>query len=156
MEVIEIYVDTREKEDTFLFKSYGDVRVIHEKVDVGDYTIKGKEHIVTIDRKRSPAELSMNLGSDRARFNRELERMQGIEFCYFICTFPYSRLEEFPVNSGIPKYKWKYLKMSGAYIRKSIKDIEEKYPNIKFIFCNSQEDGENIAYQILKEYSGAP
>ena len=151
--MIEVCVDTREQKDMFLFKSYADVKIIDKKVDIGDYTVLGKEKVITIDRKRTPAELYINFGVDSARFNRELENMQSIDFCYFVCTFPYSRLEEFPNNSGIPKYKWSGLKMSAGYLRKRVKEIEEKYPNIKFIFCNTQEDAEEVAYQILKEYS---
>lgn len=151
---MKIICDTRENTGAFLFRAYADVEVINRKLDTADYSLEGFENIVVIDRKKTPAELCTNLGADSARFNRELDRMRSIEFSYFVCEFPYSYLEIFPKNSGIPKYRWKKLKITGAYLRKRIKEIEEEYPNIKFIFCNSSEEAEDITYQILKEYNG--
>lgn len=151
--MLNIRLDTREQKDFFTFKSYGDVRVIREKVNVGDYNIPGLEHIVTVDRKLNTNELYMNFTSDYKRFSKELEKMKEIEFCYFVCCFPYSHMEEFPKNSTIPKYRWKYLKASGAFLRKKLKEIEETYPNIKFIFCNGVDAAEEITYQILKQHS---
>ena len=153
---MKIIVDTREQEEHFYFKSYADVETINRCMRTADYTVEGWEHIVVVDRKSSSNELQKNLGMDSKRFNKELERMKDITYCYFVCCFPYSHLEEFPINSGIPKSRWKYLKVGGAYLRKRVKEIEEEYPNIKFIFCNNLSEGENITYQILKEHtSGA-
>ena len=151
--MLNIIIDTREQEVTFLFKSYPDVITTFKKLDTGDFTCVNCEHIVTIDRKSSSNELQKNLGMDSKRFNKELERMRSITYCYFVCCFPYSHLEEFPVNSGIPKNRWKYLKVKGPYLRRRVKEIEEEYPNIKFIFCNNLSEGENITYQILKEHT---
>lgn len=150
---MKIIIDTREQEGIFYFKSYGDVDIINRKLSTGDYSCESFEQIVTIDRKASTNELQKNFGSDSKRFNKELERMKDITYCYFVCCFPYSYLEEFPVNSGIPKNRWKYLKVKGAYLRRRVKEIEEEYPNIKFIFCNNQSEGENITYQILKKHT---
>jgi hypothetical protein len=149
-----IIVDTREKKNIFLFKSYADVEIIIKGIPTGDYMVEGLAQKVVIDRKASVGELYLNLGSQFVRFKKELDRMRDIEFAYFLCCFPYSYLDTFPENSGIPKSKWKKLVMGGSFLRKKIKDIEEEYPNIKFIFCNNHIEGESIAYQILKEHTG--
>ena len=150
--MIDIIVDTREQKP-FLFKSYGDVRVIRQKVDTGDYVCPSIEHIVTIDRKDSTSELYENFTSDFKRFTKELERMRSIEFCYFVCSFPYSYLQEFPKNSTIPYYRWKLLRGNAAFMRKRVRETEEQYPNIKFIFCANDIEAEGAVYQILKEHS---
>lgn len=151
---MKIIIDTREKEDIFYFKSYANVETINRCMRTADYSVDGYEHIVVIDRKKTLNELYTNLVADSKRFNKEVERMKDITYSYFVCCFPYSQLESFPINSGIPKFRWKYLKASGAYLRKRIKEIEEEYPNIKFIFCNNHFEGESITYQILKEHTG--
>lgn len=148
---MDIIVDTREQKP-FLFKSYADVNITIGTVRTGDYIISGMDNLVTVDRKATPAELSINLGSKLDRFTRELERMRSIKFCYFVCAFPYSYLETFPVNSNIPKGRWKKLKITGKYLIKKIKEIEEEYENVKFIFCKNEFEAEHTTYLILKEH----
>lgn len=150
---MKIIIDTKEKKNIFLFKSYADVETSFKGLPTGDYLVEGFAQKVVIDRKASSGELYLNLGSQFDRFKRELDRMREIEFAYFLCCFPYSYLDTFPENSGIPKSKWKRLVMGGSFLRKKIKDIEEEYPNIKFIFCKDTIEGESIAYQILKEHT---
>ena len=149
---MEVIVDTREQKP-FLFKSYADVNVTINTVKTGDYTCLNYEFVVTVDRKATPAELSLNLGSKLDTFTRELERMRSIEFCYFVCAFPYSYLETFPVNSNIPKSKWKKLKITSKYLTKKVKEIEEEYKNVKFIFCRNEFEAEEVTYNILKEHT---
>lgn len=148
-----VIIDTREKKNIFYFKSYADVDIISRKLDCGDYSVESYEHIVTVDRKATTNELSLNLGAESARFTRELERMRNITFCYFVCSFPYSYVESFPVNSNIPKKRWKGLRITSNYLKRRIKEIEEDYPNVKFIFCNTQGEAEETTYNILKEHT---
>lgn len=136
----------------FLFRSYGDVEVIHTKLDTGDYSIEGYEHLITIDRKATSGELYLNFGAGVGRFNDELARMALIPNSFFICSFPANDIITFPVNSGIPKSRWSKLRMRGPYLRKKIFEIEEKYPNIKFIFSSNWIEAEEKAYNILKEF----
>lgn len=149
---MKIIVDTREKKDIFLFRAYGDVEIINKKLDTGDYSLEGFETKITIDRKANSGELYINLGSGGARVKKELDRMALFDRAYFVCAFPESDLYSFPVNSGIPKYRWKYLKMAPAYMRKRVKEIQEEYKSIKFIFCDSAYDAERVSYELLKEY----
>ena len=149
---MKIICDTQEKKDLFLFKSYADVSLIHRKLDTGDYSIEGFENEITVDRKASTGELYGNLGNDYKRFKKELDRMGKITHSFFICAFPYSDLSIFPERSGIPNYRWKYLKMTGSFLRKKINDIQEEYPNIQFLFYNNKYEAENATYSILKEF----
>jgi hypothetical protein len=149
---MEIIRDTREQKNYFTFKSYADVRIIEKKLDTGDYSSPSFENKVTVDRKNSAQELYINFGTDSKRFDAELERMKSIEFAYFVCSFPYSHLESFPVNSGIPSNRWHTLKIKGSYLRMRVKEIEEKYSNIKFIFCKNVFEAEEVTYRILKEH----
>ena len=144
--------DTREKKEYFTFSSFADVSVIQKKVDVGDYTIRGHENRITVDRKRNTGELQINFGQQSARFQKEFERMACMERAYFVCAFPYSDLDIFPVNSGIPKKTWKYLRVNGRFLKRKIHEIEEQYKNISFVFCDDAISAEQVTYKIFQEY----
>ena len=69
-----IIADTREQ---LPFDFGPDVSVISRKLDTGDYSLDGYEGRITIERKR-PGEMFSMCGGGRARFERELSRMQDI------------------------------------------------------------------------------
>lgn len=149
---MDIIRDTREKKEFFTFASYGDINIVSKKLDTGDYSICGYEDKITVDRKRNAGELVINFGQQSVRFNKEFERMAQMERAYFVCSFPYSDLEIFPENSGIPKKRWKYLRINGKFLKRKIHEIEEQYENISFIFCDNAIAAEEVTYTIFKEY----
>lgn len=153
MEKINIIVDTLEKKDLFLFKSYADVVVSKEHLKTGDYSIRGYIDSITIDRKANSGELYMNFGVDWTRFKAELNRMRSYDVAYFVCSFPYDDLNIFPENSGIPKYRWKYLSCNDKFLRKKIHEIHEQYDNIKFLFFKNKYEAEEATYNLLKQYN---
>jgi len=149
---IKIIQDTREKKDKFFFYSYSDVELVVTCLKTGDYSIVGYEDKITIDRKCSTQELQICFGQQWKRFHRELERMSSFDEAYIMCSFPYEHLLIFPNKSGIPFSKLKYIKMTGSFLRKRIYTIEEEFPNIKFLFNDTQEDAEHRTYEILRNY----
>jgi ERCC4-type nuclease len=48
-------------------------------LDVGDYSIRGLEHLVTVERK-SVGDLLACVGRERERFKRELQRLRAYRF----------------------------------------------------------------------------
>lgn len=77
-------MDTREKKPwTFDDSEYFD-SVLHEKLEYGDYSLKGFEDSVVIERKNSLDELYMNFSTkeNRARIEREFERMKDVRYKY--------------------------------------------------------------------------
>lgn len=147
-----IILDTREKKDSFYFFSYPDVQTKTKGLKTGDFSIEGYEDKITIDRKRDCNELQMCLGQHWARFYRELQRMSSFDEGYIVCAFPYEDVETFPFNSGVPKHRWKYIKTSAKFLKKRIHDIEDEFPNIKFIFSYSKMEAEEITYNLLRTY----
>ena len=74
--------DTREK-DGWTFTEYDkcegmDMDALH----TGDYTLKGFEDVVCIERKASVSEIAMNLGRKKSAFLREMDRMKDYEFSF--------------------------------------------------------------------------
>ena len=87
--MFKVIVDSREQyawDFTFYDKCDG---IISTKLDTGDYSIEGLETVLTIERKRTTAEIAMNVGKDRKRFNAELERMSKFKYKYLICEFSF-------------------------------------------------------------------
>jgi hypothetical protein len=152
MEKINIIVDTLEKKDLFLFKSYADVVISKEHLKTGDYSIRGYTESITIDRKANAAELYSNFGKDWKRFAKELDRMVDYDLAYFVCAFPYEHLNIFPEKSGIPEEYWGELKLNGAFLRRKVKMIQERAPNIEFLFFNDKHEAEEATYNLLKDY----
>jgi len=150
--MLNIIVDTREKKNFFLFKSYEDVETTRKPLKTGDYSLIGYENKITIDRKETTGELQLCFGGSWKRFRREIERMSAFEEAYILCSFPYDFLTMFPENSQIPKRRWKYLRTNGSFLKWRYKSIEEEFPNIKFIFSESNQEAENTAYNILREF----
>lgn len=149
---LNIIIDTREKKDFFKFLSYQDIKIEVKALKTGDYSIVNYEDKITIDRKRDCNELQMCLGQSWKRFYKELQRMSSFDEAYIVCTFPYEDVETFPVNSGVPRKRWKFLKTGAKFLKKRIHDIEEEFPNIKFIFSYSTIEAEEISYNLLRTY----
>jgi hypothetical protein len=72
-----LVIDTREKTP---FDYEGDDEfeaIIHEKLDAGDYSLKGFEHLITIERKANADELFNNFTKDKDRIFAEFERLRN-------------------------------------------------------------------------------
>ena len=73
-----IIVDTREQRP-WTFEGQPGITLARAKLDAGDYSVKGLEHRVAIERK-SFSDLIGTIFRARARFYRELERLRAFEF----------------------------------------------------------------------------
>lgn len=72
MESLTAIIDTREQSPWDL----SPMPTIRQGLHVGDYSLKGLESIVAIERKSLP-DLVMCCGSERDRFQRELDALRG-------------------------------------------------------------------------------
>lgn len=149
-----IIVDTREKKDIFLFNSYEDVETVSKKLDTGDYSIQGFENKITIDRKRTTAELHICLFGQYERFEKELERMGEFDEAYILCSFPFEYVNIFPEKSTVPSRVMKRLR-GGNHLRKKFDEVSRAYPYVTFVFSDNKYDAEYKTYNILRRYYDA-
>ena len=87
--------DTREQ-DGYTFEAFTGrytscKGMIVEKLDTGDYSLEGLEDRLCIERKGRISELAINLGKDKARFMREIERMKEFEFRFLVLEFSFGQ-----------------------------------------------------------------
>lgn len=129
-----------------------DVDITVQKLDCGDYSLEGLEHIFKAERKATTGELYLNLGQVKMkeRFHRELALLDKVKHAYIICEFPECRIHMFPDNSGIPERRKKFLRISAKYFSKLIYEIRDMY-DIEIIFCENREEAEKITIGLLKE-----
>ena len=139
--------DTREKAGhgwTFKKNDHCLGQVV-DTLKTGDYSLRGFESVVVVERKGGVAEFVGNL--TKKRFQDELGRLESIPYPFVICEFTIEDLINYPVGSGIPPRKWKYLKVKGPAALKLFLDIQMVFKT-KFLFCG--QEGQTVASSIFK------
>jgi ERCC4-type nuclease len=114
----------------------------------GDYTIRGLEDKICIERKASVEEIAGNLGKEYLRFEKELERMKAHEHCFIICEFPLQDLVEYPFHRKNAKLQ-SQTKISGKFLLKKILEIQMDY-NVHVIFAGSKFLANKTALSLMK------
>ena len=118
------------------------------KLDIGDYSLKGREEVLCIERKESVSEIAKNCGEKR--FHRELEAMAEFPYPFLLLEFHWGDIERYPAGSGIPYPKWKSLRIKPQYILSVLFGIQiEK--GIHVIACGDKITAEKMALRILKK-----
>lgn len=112
----------------------------------GDYTLEGYEGVLTIERKGRISEFAKNI--NEVRFGKELERMAQFKHAYVILEFTMRDLLNYPIGSGIPRNKWRYLKFKGSFILKKLTAMMVEFPTIHFILAG--DAGKETASSIFK------
>lgn len=138
-----IIIDTREQ----LPWEFGNHVTSKQKLDTGDYSIEGMEHLLTIERKQSVSEIANNI--TETRFPAFLERMSTIPHKFMLFEFDLDDVYQFPVGSDIPKSKWDKLRVSNNYIMKNISLFHIKY-GIHTIFCGDSDNAEKMAVRLMR------
>lgn len=123
-----------------------------EKLNTGDYAVKGLEHIMTIDRKGSCNEFVSNLYQDR--FLKELGRMREIPHPYVVLEFDFEEIAEwhlhYPrIRGRVPRH-WK---TPGAVLAR-FHEIQIKCPWVQFVFAGfyGREFASSLFKRIARQY----
>ncbi len=85
---VTVIIDTREQTPW----EFPDMPSQPGTLTTGDYSIKGLENVISVERK-SLSDLLGCIGSDRERFKKELHRLQDYQFRALIIEASYSTLE---------------------------------------------------------------
>jgi ERCC4-type nuclease len=111
----------------------------------GDYTMRGYENILTIERKGSVAEFAANITQER--FVRELERMRDYEFAFIVLEFTLDDIMRFPYGAGLPKSKIPFVRVRGPFILRRLMEFQINYP-VKIILAGRH--GMDVAHHIFR------
>lgn len=141
--------DTREQEGWF-FRPFGNcVGMEQRKLDTGDYSIVGLEDKICVERKGCVEELALNLGQDKARFFREIERMAEFPHKFIICEFNAEELIKFPKDTRIPVKNKAAVKVTGRYMLKQLVELQ-LYNDINVVFCGDRYNAFLFVSSIFK------
>lgn len=161
--------DTREQEGWF-FSAYDKCEGMEiGTLLTGDYTLKGYEDVVCVERKASVSEIAMNLGRKKEAFYSEIERMRDFPFRYILLEFSASDVIGYPTSllnaedqelyerylNGGPKPTGKRFdivketKITGKYLIKCLLEISIKY-EVNVIFCDNKHNAFLICNSIFK------
>lgn len=97
------------------------------KVETGDYTIEGYEHLIMIERK-SKQDLWQTLTSGRPRFMREMDRAKKIPARYIVIE----------ASLGDIQRGSRFSKVRGDFIIASLISLEQKY-GVHVIFASKKK-----------------
>jgi hypothetical protein len=126
--------------------NFGKATVIDRALKTGDFSLEGLEDKFTIERKKSTGEFAGNI--TQARFERELLRMDALEHSFIVCEFTMKQVLSFPFDSGIPRSKWRRIRISSGFLLKRIVEMQTKH-KVKIIFAG--ENGEEMTKAIMRE-----
>ncbi len=139
-----IIIDTREQQP-WTFDNYAKA---HKKLDTGDYSIEGLEHLLTIERKKSSSEFATNIVE--SRFKDVVMRLSQFKYSFLLLEFDLEDLLIYPIGSTVPKRMWDKVKITPSFLIKNIIELQLNH-NIKVIFCGSASNAEKIAEFIFKK-----
>lgn len=142
--IFTIIVDTREQQP-WEFKEHA---VSHRKLDTGDYSIEGLEHLLCIERKKSISEFANNIVE--SRFKDVIMRMSQLKYSFLLLEFELEDVMIYPIGSTVPKRMWDKIKITPSFLIKNILDLQLQH-NIKVIFCGNTTNATKIAEYIMRK-----
>ncbi len=140
---LEIVVDSREQAP-FTFERFG-ARTERRCLCSGDYAIAGHEVEFAVERKRL-GEMFAMAGRERARFERELERLATYPAgAAVVIEGPWAALEMPRWGSGAGR------SVSPASVKGSVLAWMLRF-RIPFVFCSSRSEAEEVTYGMLRRF----
>jgi len=139
-----VIIDTREQQPWHFERTIAE----HKKLDTGDYSVEGYEHLLCIERKKSVSEIANNI--TESRFKDVIERMNSYKYSFLMLEFSLNDIYRYPVGSNVPKHMWSKLKISPGFIIKNLLELQLKN-NIKILFCDNPTNASKMALSLMKK-----
>ena len=139
MTPLRIVRDSREQMP-FAFSGFP-VEVTVAALESGDYSVRGFERRVAVERKEL-GDLVGCLGADRERFQMELARLRGYDCAAVVVEAPVVAL-----RTG------RYLgRLDAGAAWQSVLAFTQRY-RVPFIFCADRADAEAVTFDLLRHYA---
>lgn len=139
MDEYTIVVDTREQHPLWT----GD-KIERKKLDTGDYSIKGFERTIAIERK-SLSDLFGTVGGGHARFKAELQRALALDYFAIVVDGSYTDCVNKNFDGGYNS------KMRGYVVSSILFTIHMKY-KIPVFFTQGRTESKRIIKELLNAY----
>jgi ERCC4-type nuclease len=139
-----VIIDTREQQPW----EFDRVAYANRKLDTGDYSVEGYEHLLCVERKKSVSEIANNI--TEKRFKDVIDRMKTYKYSYLILEFSLEDIYRYPIGSNVPKRMWDKLKITSGFILKNLLELQLKH-NIHVLFCGDPSNASKIAITLMKK-----
>lgn len=113
-----------------------------ERMKSGDYSLLGYADRVAVERK-SLADLFGTLGRGRARFERELARLNEMDFALVLVEAEWSEIVGHPPP---------HTKITPKSIHRSVLAFRVRYPRVGWDFVPGREFAERTTLRLLERY----
>ena len=108
---------------------------------LGDYTIKGMELDIQLERKAD--DIFPSLGIRREKFEAEIQRLsETCQYAAVICEYSWKGIVDGLSSQG----------MSLKTISRTVIAWQVKYPGVHWWFCEGRTHAEAVAYQLLEKF----
>ena len=141
--------DTREHENNGWYWKANDrcAGTIDIALKTGDYTLKGFEDVLAIERKASVAEIAHNL--TEKRFPKVLERLSKFKHSFIVVECSFQDVLNYPIGSAIPKHKWPDIRLKGDSLLRKLFEAQVQF-GTNIIWAGSIENAWTAVYCIFK------
>ena len=136
-----IVYDTRENMPLNFRRSKYVKNIKRKKLNTGDYSIEGMEHLISIERK-SPTDLFNTLGKGIKRFKKEIERAVNLEYFAILVECRYMEV----LNKTFENSHYSSLK--GNQVIQTLNTLKLKY-GIDVIFANDRVEAASIVRNLF-------
>lgn len=120
-----------------------EVEACRTKLDSGDYSIVGLDDRIAIERK-SKLDLYGTLGKNRARFERELSRLDQLDWAAVVV-----EADWFEVLND-PPYGSQLLPLS---VQRSVFSWSLEYPRVHWFMCSNRVMAEETTFTLLRMFA---
>jgi hypothetical protein len=138
--------DTREQLGWSFAASASCAGTVDEKLPTGDYTLRGYEKLLCIERKGALAEFGKNIV--QPRFDKELQRLTKFRYAFIICEFEIEDIFQWPQSTGLPDSVTSEFRINKFFILKKLIEYTVRYPTIRILFVGSR--GRDVVSSIFK------
>jgi ERCC4-type nuclease len=119
------------------------VRTVTRGLEAGDYSLEGFERLVAVERK-SLSDLFATLGQARARFVRELRRLQALyEFAAVVVEAGWEDILVRPPPRS---------RLRPKTVFRSVVAWQQRYPRVHWWMCPSREFAEVVTFRMLERF----
>ena len=143
-----ILVDTREKTPWNFRASEYCSGSTTGKVEHGDYSILGMEHLIFLERKASPSEIAQNVLEKR--FDKLLLNAEKYRYKFIDCEFSFEKLLNYPYGNGLPSSVVKRIKLRGSFLLSRLQHYCLEH-NINIVFCDNKSYAQQYTLSLFKK-----
>lgn len=112
------------------------------KLDAGDYSLDGYATAIAVERK-SHADLVHTIGQERDRFQRELERLNAMEFAAVVVEADWNAILTTP-----PQYS----ALSPKTIFRSVLAWQQRFTRVHWLMCPDRDFAETATLRIFERW----